>query len=107
MVGADLQRTSTFLSMVELYRGEQDYSVFSCLVVALQKLLHVFDSTPAFPALQSYVRDVFRPTMKRLGWRPTESDTHLSNMLRSSVISLMGYVESHRYYPRGDFYVAD
>jgi hypothetical protein len=91
MVGAGLQSTTLFLSIVEFYRDEQDYSVFATMVSALSRLLHVFDTSAAYGDLQKLIRHLMQPTFERLGWKPNESDSHLSSMMRSAAISLLGY----------------
>jgi puromycin-sensitive aminopeptidase len=93
---AGLISASQYLDIVKLFAGETDPNVWSNITESLERLAGVVPAEGA-AGYQALVRQLARPTFKRLGWQAQESENPADRQVRGTIISLLGTVggDSH------------
>eukprot|EP00741_Cyanophora_paradoxa_P021661 tig00000241_g20907.t1 len=73
------------------YTEENEYAVWSELSGTLDELSLLLGEEPFYDKFEAFGRALFRPAYQRLGWEQRPSDSHLTVLLRSIVLSNMGH----------------
>lgn len=80
-----------FLEVLELYRGEENFAVWDCVIECMRKLDR-FVSPEARPGFAKFVRHVLRDEYKRLGWESQSGEPEPLKLVRGNVISVLGTI---------------
>ena len=88
-VQAGLQTTEEYLAIVKQSAGETDPNVWSIVSGSLSRM-HGMLPTTHRAGFEQMVREIARPTLDRLGWSVSDTDTALDRQVRGTVIALLG-----------------
>eukprot|EP00741_Cyanophora_paradoxa_P021665 tig00000241_g20911.t1 len=83
--------TPLLLEVLQGYTEENEYAVWSELSGTLDELSLLLGEEPFYDKFEAFGRALFRPAYQRLGWEQRPSDSHLTVLLRSIVLSNMGH----------------
>ncbi|CAI2170148.1 17754_t:CDS:10 [Funneliformis geosporum] len=85
-------KTSNFLSFIKEFEGEDKYVVWREINSRLINILNVWfeQPTPIYHGLQTFNRELSSRLVSKLGWEYSESDDHLTTLLRTLIISIAG-----------------
>lgn len=78
------------LKLTDAFENETNYTVWENLSGNLGMLSILFQHTDFHGNFLAFVRKLFGPVMKRIGWEPTDGEGHLTRMLRSLVVGRLG-----------------
>lgn len=87
LVQAGQTPTVVALKLIDAYRNENNYTVWSSISSCLVKLQLLISHTDFEEAFQSYACRLYEPIAKRLGWDMKPDESHLDTLLRSLVLS--------------------
>jgi puromycin-sensitive aminopeptidase len=87
LVQAGEQPTVEALKLIEAYRNENNYTVWSSISNCLMKLQALISHTDLEAQFDEYASRLFKPIAERLGWNATEGESHLDTLLRSLVLN--------------------
>ncbi|XP_030380282.1 puromycin-sensitive aminopeptidase [Scaptodrosophila lebanonensis] len=87
MVQAGQASTAEVLKLVDSYRNETNYTVWTAITNSLTNLHILISHTDMMDAFQSFGRKLYEPVAERLGWEPREDENHLDTLLRSLVLT--------------------
>jgi len=75
------------LSLVASYVNEFDYNVWADLSGNLGQVQTVWSNEPNFDKLKKFVRNLFDPVGKKLGWEKKPGESDLNTLLRTLVLN--------------------
>jgi puromycin-sensitive aminopeptidase len=75
------------LKLVDAYRNEDNYTVWSSITNSLVKLQQLLTHTDVGDRFDAYGVKLYRPVAEKLGWNTKASDSHLDTLLRPLVLS--------------------
>ena len=80
-----------FVDLLRLFRDETDPAVWGAVSGALSVLRRALprDQRAGF---ESFVRDLVRPQVSRLGWEPVAGESELDGELRGALLVALGYL---------------
>lgn len=87
LVQAGQQPTVEALKLIEAYRNENNYTVWSSISNCLMKLQSLISHTDLDTQFDAYASRLFQPIAARLGWNATQGESHLDTLLRSLVLN--------------------
>ncbi|XP_058067309.1 puromycin-sensitive aminopeptidase isoform X2 [Anopheles bellator] len=89
LVQAGKSSTVDALKVIDAYRNESNYTVWSSITNCLAKLQLLLAHTPIEQEFNAYGVRLYRPVAESLGWEVKEGESHLDTLLRSLVLSRM------------------
>lgn len=78
------------LKLFEAYREETEYAVWADLASNLRELKMLWAWEPYYEQFCAFVRDLFEPIAKRMGWNVTTHDDHQTRLLRALALGAFG-----------------
>ncbi|XP_055688287.1 puromycin-sensitive aminopeptidase [Lutzomyia longipalpis] len=87
MVQAGHTSTAEALKLMDAYRDENNYTVWSCISSCLAKLQLLLSHTDLDDAFSAYGRRLYEPIARKLGWDAKAGESHLDTLLRSLVLN--------------------
>lgn len=79
------------LELARSYKNEDDYTVWASLISNLETVKDL-TSGASYPILYSaYMRDILSVIATKVGWEAKRNESHTTPMLRSLVLSVLGY----------------
>jgi puromycin-sensitive aminopeptidase len=75
------------LKLIDAYRNEDNYTVWSSIAGSLSKLKNILSHTDLSDKFNQYGKRLFSPLADKLGWEAKENETHLETLLRSLVLN--------------------
>src|SRR3989344_1498732 len=79
------------LELARSYKNEDDYTVWASLISNLETVKDL-TSGASYPTLYSaYMRDILSVIATKVGWEAKRNESHTTPMLRSLVLSVLGY----------------
>lgn len=94
LVQAGQTQTVDALKLIDAYRNENNYTVWSSISSCLVKLQLLVSHTDFEEAFQSYACRLYEPIANHLGWEMKPDESHLDTLLRSLVLSRLVSVNS-------------
>ncbi|XP_011182080.1 puromycin-sensitive aminopeptidase isoform X2 [Zeugodacus cucurbitae] len=87
MVQAGQASTAEVLKLIDSYRNETNYTVWTAITNSLANLHILISHTDLMEDFNRYGEKLYRPVADRLGWDVREGENHLDTLLRSLVLS--------------------
>ncbi|XP_023296765.2 puromycin-sensitive aminopeptidase isoform X2 [Lucilia cuprina] len=87
MVQAGQASTAEVLELIDSYRNETNYTVWTAITNSLSNLHILISHTDLMDHFNKYGEKLYRPVAERLGWEVREGENHLDTLLRSLVLS--------------------
>jgi len=87
MVQAGQASTAEVLELIDSYRNETNYTVWTAITNSLSNLHILISHTDLMEHFNKYGEKLYRPVADRLGWDVREGENHLDTLLRSLVFS--------------------
>ncbi|XP_017474998.1 PREDICTED: puromycin-sensitive aminopeptidase-like isoform X1 [Rhagoletis zephyria] len=87
MVQAGQASTAQVLQLIDSYRNESNYTVWTAITNSLANLHILISHTDLMEHFNRYGEKLYRPVAERLGWDVQEGENHLDTLLRSLVLS--------------------
>jgi puromycin-sensitive aminopeptidase len=81
---------SDFLDLVGEFGDESEHAIWSVILGGLRSVEHHALAPEARPAFETFVRDLIRPALDRLGWEARDGETDLTRKLRGDLIAAQG-----------------
>lgn len=75
------------LKLIDAYRNEDNFTVWSSISTSLSKLKNLLSHTDLIEKFNAFGRHIFTPLVEKLGWETKENESHLITLLRSLVLS--------------------
>lgn len=75
------------LKLIDAYRNENNYTVWSSIASSLSKLKSILSHTDLTVKFNAYGIHLFGPIAQQLGWDAKPNESHLDTLLRSLVLS--------------------
>lgn len=75
------------LKLIDAYRNENNYTVWSSISTSLGKLKNILSHTDLSEKFNAYGRQLYGPIAEQLGWDSKPNESHLDTLLRSLVIA--------------------
>jgi puromycin-sensitive aminopeptidase len=82
--------TSNFLDLASQFQDEMEQAIWSVITSGLGLIEHHALPEEAREGFQSFVSELVKPAVERLGWEILESDSDLDRKLRGDLIATMG-----------------
>ncbi len=82
--------TSDFLDLVGRFGDESEHAIWSVVLGGLRSIEHHALAPETRPAFETFVRDLVRPALDRLGWEARAGETDLTRKLRGDLIAAQG-----------------
>jgi puromycin-sensitive aminopeptidase len=79
--------TVDVLKLIDAYRNEQNYTVWSSITNSLVKLQALLSHTDLTEKFNAFARNLYQPVQEKLGWEAKENESHLDTLLRSLVLN--------------------
>ncbi|XP_049545886.1 puromycin-sensitive aminopeptidase isoform X1 [Anopheles darlingi] len=87
LVQAGKSSTVDALKVIDAYRNEGNYTVWSSITNCLAKLQLLLAHTPIEDQFNAYGVRLYQPVAESLGWDVKSGESHLDTLLRSLVLS--------------------
>eukprot|EP00795_Rhopilema_esculentum_P013378 gene13378-4237_t len=87
---AGLKSTVDYLHVVSGFASETNYTVWNDVISNLGKLRILFQYTPAIKNFQNFCLKLLTPINGTVGWEKQPGEGHLTALLRSMVIGMLG-----------------
>ncbi|CAD7003787.1 unnamed protein product [Ceratitis capitata] len=87
MVQAGQASTAEVLKLIDSYRNETNYTVWTAITNSLANLHILISHTDLMEHFNRYGEKLYRPVAESLGWEVREGENHLDTLLRSLVLS--------------------
>ncbi|EDW72803.2 uncharacterized protein Dwil_GK16986 [Drosophila willistoni] len=87
MVQAGQASTAEVLKLVDSYRNETNYTVWTAITNSLTNLHILISHTDLMDHFHRFGRNLYEPVAARLGWEPHDGENHLDTLLRSLVLT--------------------
>ena len=91
LVRAGLLPATTFLSLAEAYKQDDDASVWGDLAINLRSLERLLFDEPYLDEFRGFAGGLFRQVVQRVGWNARPGEGHLDSLLRSTVLGQIGH----------------
>lgn len=78
-----------FLDFLQYFKKETHYSVLSEISSCIGYINNIIEKENFYPKFQSFVCELFEPSLNRLGWDSKDGENHLDVLLRSTTLSRM------------------
>lgn len=75
------------LKLIDAYRNEDNFTVWSSIVTSLSKLKNILSHTDLTDKFNAYGISIFAPLAEKLGWESKPNENHLETLLRSLILS--------------------
>jgi puromycin-sensitive aminopeptidase len=72
------------------YRHETNYAVWSELAAGIARVGALLDGESWAPLFENYACEIFRPMVKKVGWKKKKGETHTDALLRSLILAHAG-----------------
>jgi puromycin-sensitive aminopeptidase len=82
--------TVQVLALLESYKDETDYTVWSGLTGNIGGLDAILTDSPIYPIWRKFCVALYAKVGASLGWDPKEGDNHLSSLLRGLALTKLG-----------------
>lgn len=79
--------TVDFLKLIDVYRNENNYTVWSSITDSLVKLQLLLAHTDSAVKFNAYGRKLYAPIQEKLGWEAKPNENHLDTLLRTLVLN--------------------
>lgn len=79
--------TVDFLKLIDVYRNENNYTVWSSITDSLVKLQLLLAHTDSAAKFNAYGRKLYAPIQEKLGWEAKPNENHLDTLLRTLVLN--------------------
>jgi puromycin-sensitive aminopeptidase len=89
LVQSGQSSTTNVLKLLEAFRNEDNYTVWSSISNVMSKLNLLLQYTDYHEQFKSYGRQLFGLIEEKLGWEAKANESHLDTMLRSLVLARM------------------
>ncbi|XP_053674450.1 puromycin-sensitive aminopeptidase [Anopheles nili] len=86
LVQAGKSATVDALKVIDAYRNESNYTVWSSITNCLAKLQLLLAHTPVEAQFAAYGVRLYQPVAEKLGWDVKPGESHLDTLLRSLVL---------------------
>ncbi|KAL1129384.1 hypothetical protein AAG570_013911 [Ranatra chinensis] len=83
--------TIQVLKVISAMKDEDNYTVWSSIANCLTKLDVLISNTDYMPAFKRFGLELYKPIGDKLGWEPKPNESHLDTLLRSLVLSRLGW----------------
>jgi aminopeptidase N len=91
---AGVQSTADALRLLAAYADESSYPVWQAMNSVIGAARTIINDDPAIkPYLQKYIANLAQAQFERLGWDKKKGEPYFDELLRPTMISLMGYAE--------------
>lgn len=87
LVQAGTAPTREVLKLIDAYRNETNYTVWSSITNSLVKLQTLLSHTTVDKQFNEYGIRLYKPVADRLGWNCKAGESHLDTLLRSLVLN--------------------
>lgn len=87
LVQAGRAPTAEVLKLIDAYRNETNYTVWSSITNSLIKLQTLLSHTTVDKQFNEYGIRLYKPVADRLGWDGKSGESHLDTLLRSLVLN--------------------
>ncbi|XP_012162770.1 puromycin-sensitive aminopeptidase isoform X3 [Ceratitis capitata] len=87
MVQAGQASTAEVLKLIDSYRNETNYTVWTAITNSLANLHILISHTDLMEHFNRYGEKLYRPVAESLGWEVRKGENHLDTLLRSLVLS--------------------
>ncbi|KAH8252193.1 hypothetical protein KR026_011809 [Drosophila bipectinata] len=87
MVQAGHAGTAEVLALVDSYRNETNYTVWTAITNSLTNLHILISHTDLMDDFHRFGRSLYEPVATRLGWEARDGENHLDTLLRSLVLT--------------------
>jgi len=91
LVQAGQCNTVQVLQVLQVMKNEDNYTVWCSIANCLGKLGVLMSYTDYMDPFKRFVLDLMKPIGNKLGWDPSPNETHLDTLLRSLVLSRLGW----------------
>lgn len=85
LVQAGRAPTVDVLKLIEAYRNENNYTVWTSITISLSKLQILLSHTKLVAQFNAYGIQLYKPIADRLGWDAKPDENHLDTLLRNLV----------------------
>lgn len=75
------------LKLIDAYRNEDNFTVWSSICTSLSKLKNILSHTDLTDKFNAYGISIFAPLADKLGWESKPNENHLETLLRSLILS--------------------
>lgn len=75
------------LKLIDSYRNEDNFTVWSSICTSLSKLKNILSHTDLTDKFNAYGISIFAPLAQKLGWDSKPNENHLTTLLRSLILS--------------------
>lgn len=75
------------LKLIDAYRNEDNFTVWSSICTSLSKLKNILSHTDLTEKFNAYGVSIFAPLAEKLGWESKPNENHLETLLRSLILS--------------------
>lgn len=82
--------TVEFLELLQQYKNETDFTVWSEIDSAIETLHNCFQRTDAGPKFRAFCCDLYANIAAKLGWEPKNGEGHTASLLRPLVLRRLG-----------------
>lgn len=79
--------TVDVLKLIDAYRNENNYTVWSSITNSLVKLQSLLSHTDLTEKFNEFARNLYKPVQEKLGWEAKPNESHLDTLLRSLVLN--------------------
>jgi puromycin-sensitive aminopeptidase len=83
------------LKLIEAYRNETNFTVWSSITSSLAKLGNILSHTDQIEKFNAYGKRLFGPIAKQLGWDAKPNESHLDTLMRPLVIGRLVSFNCH------------
>uniref|UniRef100_A0A1A9WA91 Puromycin-sensitive aminopeptidase n=1 Tax=Glossina brevipalpis TaxID=37001 RepID=A0A1A9WA91_9MUSC len=87
MVQAGQASTAEVLQLIDSYRNETNYTVWTAITNSLSNLYILISHTDLIDYFNKYGEKLYCPVAERLGWEARDNENHLDTLLRSLILS--------------------
>ncbi|XP_016993881.2 puromycin-sensitive aminopeptidase isoform X1 [Drosophila takahashii] len=87
MVQAGHASTAEVLALVDSYRNETNYTVWTAITNSLTNLHILISHTDLMEDFHRFGRNLYEPVAQKLSWEPRDGENHLDTLLRSLVLT--------------------
>ncbi len=82
---------TSVLDVSDHFRDETEYCVVNSLTTNLVAVAKVHADKPYFGLLQRFIRELYTPAYKRLGWEPAKDEDHITGLFRATVLGTLSF----------------
>lgn len=86
LVQAGQISTVDVLQLIDAYRNEENFTVWTAITNSLSKMQTILSHTKLSEKFNVYGQNLYAPVATKIGWDQSKSEHHLSTLLRSLVL---------------------